>query len=197
MNAHDLIKHDIPDIRVHLRSERPRPPGSQHLTFPGDKPTSTPEDEAAAHKSTSSDPEQQRLQADADHLRLQLSQTLESLAQRKQKVVEVAHEVTHSPIPLVLAGTGAVVALVGGGWLIAHKARKRLHPALPERLHAAVEVFRHPERAGHPEQRPLAEELGRAAVVSLSSLLLTQLAKYAMKHLTQSQAPKKEAPPEL
>ena len=134
---------------------------------------------------------------DADHLRLQLSQTLESLAQRKQKVVEVAHEVTHSPIPLVLAGTGAVVALVGGGWLIAHKARKRLHPALPERLHAAVEVFRHPERAGHPEQRPLAEEIGRAAVVSLSSLLLTQLAKYAMKHLTQSQAPKKEALPEL
>lgn len=197
MNAHDLVRHESPDIRVRLRSERPQPPGSQHLTFPGDKPASTPEDEAAAKKSTHADAEQERLQADADHLRLQLSQTLESLAHRKQKAVEVAHEVTHSPLPLLIAGTGAVVALVGGGLLIAHKARKRLHPALPDRLHAAVDVFRHPERVRHPEQRPLGEEIGRAAVVSLSSFFLTQLAKYAMKHLTQSQPPKKEAPPEL
>ncbi|HRI50832.1 MAG TPA: hypothetical protein PLW65_11675 [Pseudomonadota bacterium] len=197
MNAHDLNKFEHPDIRVRLRSERPSHPGTHHLTFPGDKPVSTPEDEAAARQSTESDPEQEKLQADADLLRTQLSHTLESLAQRKQKVVEVAHEVTHSALPLAIAGAGAVVAVVGGGLLIAHSARKRQHPPLTDRLHAAAEVFRHPERARHPEQRPLSEEIGRAAVVSLSSFFLTQLAKYAMERLTQSKPPKKEQPSEL
>ena len=142
-------------------------------------------------------PEQEKLQADADLLRTQLSHTLESLAQRKQKVVEVAHEVTHSALPLAVAGAGAVVAVVGGGLLIAHSARKRRHPPLTDRLHAAAEVFRHPERVRHPEQRPLSEEIGRAAVVSLSSFFLTQLAKYAMERLTQSKPPKKEQSSEL
>lgn len=200
MNAHDLNKLSHPDIRVRLRSEQPSYSGPHHLTFPGDKPASTPEDEEAARKSTESDPEQEKLQAEADHLRTQLSHTLESLAQRKQKVVEVAHEVTHSPLPLVVAGAGALVAVVGGGLLIARSARKRqqqLLPPLSDRLHAAAEVFRHPERARHPEQRPLSEEIGRAAVVSLSSFFLTQLAKYAMKRLTQDKPPKREVSPEI
>lgn len=197
MNAHHLNKFEHPDIRVRLRSERPSHPGTHHLTFPGDKPVSTPEDEEAARQSTESDPEQEKLQADAELLRTQLSHTLESLAQRKQKVVEVAHEVTHSALPLAVAGAGAVVAVVGGGLLIAHSARKRQHPPLTDRLHAAAEVFRHPERARPPEQRPLSEEIGRAAVVSLSSFFLTQLAKYAMERLTQSKPPKKEQSPEL
>lgn len=197
MNAHDLNRPAHPDIRVRLRDEQPSHPGTHHLTFPGDKPASTPEDEAAARQSTDSDPEQEKLQADADHLRTQLSHTLESLAQRKQKVVEVAHEVTHSSLPLVVAGAGALVALVGGGILIARSVHKRREPPLGERLQAAVEVFRHPERARPADKRPIGEEIGRAAVVSLSSFFLTQLAKYAMERLTQGKPPKKEPSSEL
>jgi hypothetical protein len=97
-------------------------------------------------------------------------------------------------------GAGAVAALVGGGLLIAHSARKRQPPPLPplrDRLHAAAEVFRHPEQARRHERRPLGEEIGRAAVVSLSSFLLTQLAKYALKRLAPDKPPQKEAPSEL
>lgn len=194
MNAHNLNRPEALTHSVHPDGKLPSQGAPQHLTFPGTPPASTPEDEEAARQSTEPDPEQERLQVEADLLRARLASTLESLGQRKQAATQVTQELTHSPLPLALAGAGALVAVAGGGWLLVHHARKRMQPPpLGERLHAAAEVFQHPERAPQAKQRPLAAEIGRALVVSLSSYLLTQLAKQGLKKLAAGTHPSEEA----
>lgn len=194
MSAHEMSKYTSPELgrfEVEPRSK----PGEQHLTFPADKPSSTPEDQEAARQSTESDTEQQKLQAEADLLRARLSQTLESLGSRKQAVENVAHELKHSPIPLVIAGAGAAAVVVGAGFMVAHHRRKQLPPPLSERLHEAAEGFRNPQHASHARERPLSAEIARAAVVSVSSFLLTQLVKYGLSKLgtgSREEAPRSD-----
>lgn len=183
MSAHDMSKYASAEFGGHFMGEPLSKPGEQHLTSPADKPASTPEDQAAARQSTESDSEQKKLQAEADLLRARLSQTLESLGARKQTVENVAHELTHSPVPLLVAGAGAAAALVGAGFWVAHHRRKQLQPHLRERLHEAAEGFRNPQHASHANDRPLSAEIARAAVVSVSSFVLTQLFKYGLRKL--------------
>ena len=183
MSAHDLSKYTSPEHGGRFMSEPLSKPGEQHLTFPADKPASTPEDQEAARQSTESDSEQKKLQAEADLLRARLSQTLESLGSRKQTAENVAHELTHSPVPLVVVGVGAAAALVGAGLMVAHHRRKQLQPNLRERLHEAAEGFRNPQHASQAKERPLSAEIARAAVVSVSSFLVTQLVKYGLRKL--------------
>lgn len=183
MSAHDMSKYPSSELGGRFIGEPLLKPGEQHLTFPADTPASTPEDQEAARQSTESDSEQKKLQAEADLLRARLSQTLESLGSRKHTVENVAHELTHSPVPLIVAGAGAAAAVVGAGLLVAHHRRKQLQPPLRERLHEAAEAFRDPQHASHAKERPLSAEIARAAAVSVSSFLLTQLVKYGLRKL--------------
>lgn len=147
-------------------------------------PVSTESDRTAARKSTESDPEQKRLQARARALRLRLATTLESLNSRKQAAVEAAEELISHPAPLALAGAGAV-ALFGGGWLLARRVRRhKKQSRMAARLHAVGELWQHPERMSHPYKGPLVEEVGRGVVVSVSTYVLAQLAKYGIAKLS-------------
>ncbi len=195
MSAHDMSKYTSPEFGSRFMVEPLSKPGEQHLTFPADKPSSTPEDQEAARQSTESDSEQKKLQAEADLLRARLSQTLESLGSRKQTVENAAHELTHSSIPLVIAGAGAAAALVGAGLMVAHHRRKQQPPPWRERLHEAAEGFRNPQHASLARERPLSAEIARAAVVSVSSFLVTQLVKYGLRKLgtdSQPEAPRSD-----
>lgn len=186
MSAHHMSKYSSSELNGRLLSELPLKPGEQHLTLPADAPASTPEDQEAARQSTQSDAEQEKLQAEAELLRARLAQTLESLGSRKQAVENVAHELTSSPIPMLIVGAGAAAAVVGAGVMVARHRRKQLQPNLSERLHEAAEGFRHPDRASHGKERPLSAEIARAAVVSVSSLLVTQLVKYGLRKLEKA-----------
>lgn len=148
-------------------------------------PVSTEADRAAARESTDSDPEQKRLQAHAGALRSRLAQTLDSLSQRKQAAVDATHALISHPLPYLLAGAGVLLTVIGGSWLLARRARSHKKKSRRvDRLHALGELWQHPERRSHPYKGSLIKEVGRGAVVSASTYVLTELAKHGIAKLS-------------
>lgn len=146
------------------------------------KPVSTPDDKEAARDSTKDDPIQKQLKSKAEWLRNRLSQTLESLAQRKQDAVDITHQIKEHPLPFALAGGGALLAIIGGITL-AVTLRPKLPPTLGERLRAVGEAWTHPDHVSKSRVRSSkavtdSSDFTKKAVLSVISLVVAEAAKF-------------------
>jgi hypothetical protein len=145
-------------------------------------------------KSADSHDDRQQLEDNANALRTRLALTLESLDRRRHDALSLKVQARRHPLPLVLAGTGALVAIAGGTGLSIYRARHRTGGPLAERLRAVSRAWQHPNRVAHPDKRPLAYEIARGVLVALATFAISQLAKQGLVKLFPSL--KKKAQPE-
>lgn len=131
-------------------------------------PVSTPEDRKAAWESTRGDPVQAQLKQRADRLRQRLAQTLESLEQRKHDAFDIQHQVKKHPLSFLLAGLGALIALIGSIFFLVRKPKPPLPLAEQGRAAPAND-----------------SAFVRKAVLSLLSLLVAEAARFGFAKLNE------------
>lgn len=129
---------------------------------------STLEDREAAARSTRGDPVQAQLKQRADRLRQRLAQTLESLEQRKHDAFDVKQQVKKHPLSFLLAGVGALIALIGSLFFLGRK--PKLPPPLSEQARTAAADD---------------STFARKAVLSLLSLVVAEAARFGFARLNE------------
>lgn len=128
--------------------------------------------------------EKTRLESGANRLRRRLGRTLEALKQRRKHAFDLKYQLKHHPLPLIVAGTGALFGVGAGVAAAVHRAHK--HQAenrldrLAERMTAVARVFRQPELAAKPAKSSTGKGVLLGVVFSLTTYAVTQLAKRAL-----------------
>lgn len=138
----------------------------------------------------------ERLEASANALRSRLARTLESLDRRRHDALNIKVQASRHPVPLALAGAGAL-AVAGGTALVIYHARNPPRSELQElayRVRAVVHAWKNPKKVAHKDPPSLASEVTRGVVVSVASYAISQLAQRALaKYFPALQD--KDAPP--
>lgn len=129
------------------------------------------------------DPPREQLEADANFLRERLAKNLESLDHRRHEVFDVKTQLFKHPLPFVLAGASALVAITGGSALAAYRVHARRQDPwrkLTAGIAALSRAVRHPEQLEARHHESVSKEIVRGVVVSLGTFVATQLAKRAL-----------------
>lgn len=136
----------------------------------------------AAASSEDNPPPREQLEADANFLRERLAKNLESLDHRRHEAFDVKAQIKKHPLPLVIAGASALVAIAGGSALAAYRIRAQRHDPwrkLTTGIAALSSAVRHPEKhEAHNDS--ISKEIVRGVVVTMGTFVATQLAKRAL-----------------
>lgn len=124
-----------------------------------------------------------RLERRANVIRSRLLRTIDALDHRRHQVAEVTHHARRLAKPVAATALGVAVACVAAGMGLRAFLKSRRERHLSYHVSRAIDRFR-------VERRPsILEDVLRRAAVSLTTLVVAELAKRGVRNLLDGRTP--------
>lgn len=127
--------------------------------------------------SRNSDPQREKLQADANLLRSRLADNLEFLDHRLHDVFSNQLQVVKQRVSSTLIGAGVMIVVGSGALLLLGRIRTRRSRRLTEGVRALKRIWQHPEYLAQKKRSPLAKEIARGMAINLATWAGTELGR--------------------
>lgn len=138
---------------------------------------------AAELAAETSEAPREKLEAEAKVLRRRLAWDLDTLVLRWHEAFQVKRQLAKHAVPTAVVAAGTLLALGGGAGALIVRARMRKQRLPKERFLALTRAWRQPEKVARAGKGPIGSEIGRGVLVSVATLLASQLVKRGLQKL--------------